>query len=105
MERKELLERVAEMSGNVNARDSETCMLVATALKEKSLLRRGPFMCTPDHAVDMAYFVSQLELAVEHDMDAQDVGDILRDYATNRMTLEQCLQQVDDFVRENPKDA
>lgn len=75
-----------------------------TEQSERSLLQRGPFICTPDHAVDMAYFVSQLELAAEKGVEATYLGDIIHRYASNRLSVEEALVELQDFIDTFPKE-
>ena len=48
----------------------------------------GSFLCAPDHAVEIAYMVSNLESVIDNSDDGREALDIFRDYCVGRLDID-----------------
>lgn len=57
-------------------------------------LTYGPFTCTGEHAVEVAYLMSCAEEAIDRLDDVHEVGFILTEYARGNLSIEDAIAEL-----------
>ena len=78
-------------------------VIVSTGAALKS--SDGHFSCAPDHAVEVAYMLSNAEAVIDRDtFNRSEVGEVLLDYCGGRISIEEANRQLtEEFEPSSPE--